>query len=327
MRQLAQVGVQQTKQLLDRAGLAPADGGEQCRYLLHGRSCATPRCALLPFGRHSGRRPCHARGRFHPILTGLWKTTAPRNARGGHEVISRRLGIACCATVSRRRRCGSGLRLVRIHRSRFDLRRAVARRQLPQPDSRGLLPRPQRHARRRQVLPGQLHVRALARHSDPREHRPRALEADRSRAQRSRQDHASTGWASRAACSRPRSTFTTASSTSSTRWWKPAAISSSPRQNPAGPWSDPVWLKEIDGIDPSFFFDDDGKAYIVNNGPPEGTPLYDGSSRHLDPAVRRRRLTSSSARARSSSTAASTSRRSRSGSKARTSIASRAGTT
>ena len=26
--------------------------------------------------------------------------------------------------------------------------------------------------------------------------------------------------------------------------------------NPRGPWSDPIWLKEIDGIDPSFFFDD-----------------------------------------------------------------------
>lgn len=47
-------------------------------------------------------------------------------------------------------------------------------------------------------------------------------------------------------------------------------------KDPAGPWSDPVWLKEIDGIDPSFFFDDDGKAYVLNNGPPEGTPLYDG---------------------------------------------------
>ncbi|MEO8018814.1 MAG: glycoside hydrolase family 43 protein [Pseudomonadota bacterium] len=47
-------------------------------------------------------------------------------------------------------------------------------------------------------------------------------------------------------------------------------------KNPAGPWSAPVWLKEIDGIDPSFFFDDDGKTYIVNNGPPEGTPLYQG---------------------------------------------------
>jgi beta-glucosidase len=46
--------------------------------------------------------------------------------------------------------------------------------------------------------------------------------------------------------------------------------------NPAGPWSDPVWLKDIDGIDPSLFFDDDGKAYLLNNGPPEGKPLYDG---------------------------------------------------
>ena len=47
-------------------------------------------------------------------------------------------------------------------------------------------------------------------------------------------------------------------------------------ENPRGPWSAPVWLKEIDGIDPSLFFDDDGKAFILNNGPPEGTPLYDG---------------------------------------------------
>jgi xylan 1,4-beta-xylosidase len=46
--------------------------------------------------------------------------------------------------------------------------------------------------------------------------------------------------------------------------------------DPAGPWSDPVWLPAVDGIDPSFFFDDDGKAYIVNNGPPVGTPLYQG---------------------------------------------------
>jgi alpha-N-arabinofuranosidase len=46
--------------------------------------------------------------------------------------------------------------------------------------------------------------------------------------------------------------------------------------NPAGPWSDPVWLREVDGIDPSIFFDDDGKAYVLNNGAPIGTPLYDG---------------------------------------------------
>jgi len=47
--------------------------------------------------------------------------------------------------------------------------------------------------------------------------------------------------------------------------------------DPAGPWSDPVWLPEIvGGIDPSLFFDEDGRAWIVNNGPPEGEPLYEG---------------------------------------------------
>ncbi|MFC3549879.1 glycoside hydrolase family 43 protein [Lysobacter cavernae] len=46
-------------------------------------------------------------------------------------------------------------------------------------------------------------------------------------------------------------------------------------KNPAGPWSDPVWLKDIDGIDPSLFFDD-GKLYLINNDAPPGTPLYDG---------------------------------------------------
>ena len=48
-------------------------------------------------------------------------------------------------------------------------------------------------------------------------------------------------------------------------------------RDPAGPWSDPVWLPDLEGaIDPSLFFDDDGKAWIVNNGPPVGTPRYDG---------------------------------------------------
>ena len=48
-------------------------------------------------------------------------------------------------------------------------------------------------------------------------------------------------------------------------------------RNPAGPWSEPVVLPEIDGIDPSFFFDDDGHAYILHNGPPpENKSLYSG---------------------------------------------------
>jgi len=48
-------------------------------------------------------------------------------------------------------------------------------------------------------------------------------------------------------------------------------------RNPAGPWSNPVWLPDLEGgIDPGLFFDTDGRAWIVNNGPPEGTPRYDG---------------------------------------------------
>lgn len=43
-----------------------------------------------------------------------------------------------------------------------------------------------------------------------------------------------------------------------------------------GHWSDPVYLPEVTGIDPAVFFDEDGKAYIVHNTEPEGTPLYDG---------------------------------------------------
>jgi alpha-N-arabinofuranosidase len=47
-------------------------------------------------------------------------------------------------------------------------------------------------------------------------------------------------------------------------------------KNPAGPWSDPVWLPEIDGIDPSLFVDATGKAYVLNNGVPPVQPGYDG---------------------------------------------------
>lgn len=48
-------------------------------------------------------------------------------------------------------------------------------------------------------------------------------------------------------------------------------------KNPAGPWSDPVWLPQVSGIDPSLFFDEDGKAYILyNSEAPDNKPLYDG---------------------------------------------------
>jgi xylan 1,4-beta-xylosidase len=32
--------------------------------------------------------------------------------------------------------------------------------------------------------------------------------------------------------------------------------------DPAGPWSDPVWLPDADGFDPSLLFDDDGRAWF-----------------------------------------------------------------
>lgn len=41
-------------------------------------------------------------------------------------------------------------------------------------------------------------------------------------------------------------------------------------------WSEPITLPKVGGIDPSLFFDDDGKAYIVHNDAPEGTPEWEG---------------------------------------------------
>lgn len=35
--------------------------------------------------------------------------------------------------------------------------------------------------------------------------------------------------------------------------------------DPCGPWSDPVWLNDAPGIDPSLFFDDDGRCYYTGN--------------------------------------------------------------
>lgn len=47
-------------------------------------------------------------------------------------------------------------------------------------------------------------------------------------------------------------------------------------KNPAGPWSDPVWIKDVGGIDPSLFVDDDGTAWLMNNAAPAQAPLYEG---------------------------------------------------
>lgn len=41
-------------------------------------------------------------------------------------------------------------------------------------------------------------------------------------------------------------------------------------------WSDPILLPQVNGIDPSFFFDTDGKAYLVHNGECPGEPQWDG---------------------------------------------------
>ncbi|MBN8807855.1 MAG: glycoside hydrolase family 43 protein [Sphingomonas sp.] len=47
-------------------------------------------------------------------------------------------------------------------------------------------------------------------------------------------------------------------------------------RNPAGPWSDPVWIKDVGGIDPSLYIAPDGKAWLLNNDAPEGGSRYDG---------------------------------------------------
>ena len=48
-------------------------------------------------------------------------------------------------------------------------------------------------------------------------------------------------------------------------------------ENPEGPWSEPHYLKDADGIDPSLFFDDDGKCYYIGTHPnPDGGAKYNG---------------------------------------------------
>lgn len=47
-------------------------------------------------------------------------------------------------------------------------------------------------------------------------------------------------------------------------------------EDPAGPWSEPIWLEDAPGIDPSLFFDEDGKAYYTGTRPLSSGPRYDG---------------------------------------------------
>jgi len=46
--------------------------------------------------------------------------------------------------------------------------------------------------------------------------------------------------------------------------------------DPRGPWSEPIKLQGIGGIDPDLFFDDDGKCYVTSCDDPVGQPLYNG---------------------------------------------------
>ena len=41
-------------------------------------------------------------------------------------------------------------------------------------------------------------------------------------------------------------------------------------KDPAGPWSEPIWITGPGGIDPSLFFDDDGKVYLTSTGSAPG---------------------------------------------------------
>ena len=44
-------------------------------------------------------------------------------------------------------------------------------------------------------------------------------------------------------------------------------------EKPEGPWSDPHWIEGAEGIDPSLFWDDDGRAYYTGTGG-QGTEQY-----------------------------------------------------
>lgn len=47
-------------------------------------------------------------------------------------------------------------------------------------------------------------------------------------------------------------------------------------RDPGEGWSEPIYLPKVDGIDPSFFFDEDGKGYIVHNAPTQEAADYEG---------------------------------------------------
>ena len=47
-------------------------------------------------------------------------------------------------------------------------------------------------------------------------------------------------------------------------------------EEPGGPWSEPHYIEGADGIDPSLFFDDDGKCYYIGTHPNPDGCRYDG---------------------------------------------------
>jgi xylan 1,4-beta-xylosidase len=47
-------------------------------------------------------------------------------------------------------------------------------------------------------------------------------------------------------------------------------------KDPKGPWSEPIKLQGIGGIDPDFFFDDDGMCYVSSCDEPDGGAQYSG---------------------------------------------------
>jgi len=47
-------------------------------------------------------------------------------------------------------------------------------------------------------------------------------------------------------------------------------------KNAAGPWSKLKWLKDVEGIDPSLFFDEDNSWLVYNSIAPDNQPQYNG---------------------------------------------------
>lgn len=45
-------------------------------------------------------------------------------------------------------------------------------------------------------------------------------------------------------------------------------------RDPRGPWSEPIWLNDRQGVDPSLFFDDDGTVYYTRQGGAERGGIY-----------------------------------------------------